>query len=141
MSYWSYSWVRSEAAMVVHGLTTEDIANEKKHAKCPGVGVCDDTVFFNLFRDQRRLFTFECCKRIVDGGRRCFDEFVVSNLTGDEKVPNYLKNFPVQLPLSERIWDKCVLAVESNSFAPFFCFLRKRISCSSKRILSYAMFF
>ena len=43
--------------MVVHGLTTEDIANEKKYEKCLGVGVCDDTVFFNLFRDQRRLFT------------------------------------------------------------------------------------
>ena len=112
----------SEAAMVVHGLTTEDIANEKKYANCPGVDVCDDTVFFNLFRDQRRLFAYECCKRIVDRGPRCFDEFVVSNLTGDEKVPNYLKNFPVQLPLSERIWYKCVLAVESNSFAPFFVF-------------------
>ena len=71
--------------MVVHGLTTKDIANEKKHAKCPGVDVCDDTVFFNLFRDHMILFTFECCKRIVDRGQRCFDEFVVSNLTGDEK--------------------------------------------------------
>ena len=95
MSSRSYSFIvllvlfldRSEAAMVVHGLTTEDIANEKKYAKCLGVDVCDDTVFFNLFRDQRRFFTSECCKRIVDKRRRCFDEFVVSNLTGDEKYP------------------------------------------------------
>ena len=60
--------------------------------------VCDDTVFFNLFRDQRILFTFECCKRIVDRGQRCFDEFVVSNLTGDEKYPiiwkTFLSNYP-----------------------------------------------
>ena len=82
--------------MIVYGLTIEDINNEKKYAKCPALDVCDDAVFDNVFDNKTRIFTNECCRRIVDRGRRCFDQYVISYLSEDEKMPIDLMSPSVQ---------------------------------------------
>ena len=105
-------FLASGAAMIVYGLTTKDINNEKKYAKCPGLDVCDDAVFDNVFDNKTRIFTNECCRRIVDRGRRCFDEYVISYLSEDEKMPDDLRNPSIQFPKSKQIWDKCVSVVQ-----------------------------
>ena len=105
-------FLASGAAIIVYGLTTKDINNEKKYAKCPGLDVCDDAVFGNVFKNETTIFTNECCRRIVNRGRRCFDEYVISYLSEDEKMPDDLRNPSIQFPKSKQIWDKCVSVVQ-----------------------------
>ena len=72
---------------------------------------CDDAVFLNVFKNETRIFTNECCRRLVDRGRRCFDEHVISYLSKDEAMPDHWRNPSLQFPRRKQIWDKCALVV------------------------------